>query len=93
MGVRLGQDQAVASVLSQLDKENNFRSRKLLQVELNCTVYDKELLAIVESFKLWRQYLLYSPHKVVVKSDHNNLKILLSFGNQGHPVGRGVSSI
>jgi len=72
-------DQALGSVLSQCDKEGNFRaveffSRKLLPAELNYTVYDKELLAIVESFKLWRQYLLYSPHKIVVKSDHNNLK-------------------
>jgi hypothetical protein len=72
-------DQALGAVLSQRDTDENLRplefySRKFLPAELNYTVYDKELLAIVETFKNWRHFLLYSPLKVVVKSDHNNLK-------------------
>lgn len=72
-------DYALGSVLSQRDEEENLRpvefySRKFLPAEQNYTVYDKELLAIVESFKVWRHFLLYSPHRVEVKSDHNNLK-------------------
>ena len=46
-------DQALGAVLSQRDSEENFRpvefySRKFVPAELNYTVYDKELLAIVE---------------------------------------------
>jgi hypothetical protein len=51
-----------------------FFSRKFLPAEINYTVFDKELLAIVESFRNWRHFLLYSAHKVQVLSDHNNLR-------------------
>jgi hypothetical protein len=46
--------------------------------ELNYSVYDKELLPIVESAKLWCQYFLSSSHSVFFKSDHNNLTYCLS---------------
>ena len=72
-------DFALGSVLTQLDMEGcsrpvEFYSRKFLPSEVNYSVYDKELLAIVESFEHWRHYLVHSRHTVLVKSDHNNLK-------------------
>ena len=41
--------------------------------ELNYDVHDKELLAIVESFKTWRVYLEGAKHPVQVFTDHKNL--------------------
>ena len=37
-------------------------------------MHNGELLAIVETFKTWRHYLKGSRHKVLVLTDHNNLR-------------------
>ncbi|GMF82085.1 unnamed protein product [Aspergillus oryzae] len=50
-----------------------FKSRKLVQAELNYDIHDKELLAIVSAFKKWRVYLEGAQHQIIVKSDHKNL--------------------
>lgn len=50
-----------------------FHSRKMIPAELNYPVYDKELLAIVNSFKIWRAFLYGAKHQILVKSDHKNL--------------------
>ena len=50
-----------------------FHSRKLVQVELNYDIHNKELLAIVIAFKTWRTYLEGAQHTVLVKTDHKNL--------------------
>jgi hypothetical protein len=50
-----------------------FYSRKLIQVELNYDIHDKELLAIVVAFKVWRVYLEGAKHTIIVKTDHKNL--------------------
>ncbi|KAJ5919015.1 Retrotransposon polyprotein [Penicillium verhagenii] len=50
-----------------------FWSRKMIPAELNYDVHDKELLAIVSAFKVWRPYLEGAKHQVLVKSDHMNL--------------------
>lgn len=76
-------DHALGSVLQQRADGEDFRpvefySRKFAPAEFNYSVYDKELLAIVESFRVWRHFLLYSPQKVIVKSDHNNLRYFSS---------------
>ena len=42
--------------------------------ELNYKIYDKELLAIYEAFKQWRNYLEGVPHVILVLSDHKNLE-------------------
>ena len=42
--------------------------------ELNYEIYDKELLAIYEAFKHWRNYLEGVPHVILVLSDHKNLE-------------------
>jgi hypothetical protein len=42
-------------------------------VELNYDIYNKELLAIVVAFKVWRVYLEGVKHTIIVKMDHKNL--------------------
>jgi len=42
--------------------------------ELNYEIYDKELLAIFEAFRQWRNYLEGSAHVVLVLSNHKNLE-------------------
>ena len=46
----------------------------MVAAERNYEIYDKELLAIVASFKQWRHFLQGGQHPVTVLSDHNNLK-------------------
>jgi len=45
--------------------------------ELNYNVYDKELLAIFEAFKIWRHYLEGSASPIEVVIDHKNLEYFL----------------
>ena len=72
-------DKAIGAILCQPDDEGHwhpiaFLSRKLIPAECNYEVHDKELLAIVESFKHWRHYLEGAVHEVLVLTDHHNLK-------------------
>lgn len=76
-------DFALAAILSQYDdlkvlRPVAFHSRQLLQPERNYDVYDKELLAIVEAFKIWRHFLQGSQHQVTVLSDHKNLEYFMT---------------
>jgi hypothetical protein len=71
-------DYALGSQLGQRDDQGRlhpvaFWSKKLNGAELNYPIYDKEFLAIVESFKEFRHYLLGSKHKVKVFTDHKNI--------------------
>jgi hypothetical protein len=50
-----------------------FYSHKLIQAELNYNIHDKELLAIVVAFKVWRVYLEGAKHTIIMKTDHKNL--------------------
>jgi hypothetical protein len=55
-------DKAIRACLSQADEKGKLRtvaylSRKFTPAEGNYKVYDKELLAIIESFRHWRVYL------------------------------------
>ena len=50
-----------------------FWSRKMIPAELNYDVHDKELLAIVSAFQVWRAYLEGAKHTVTVRTDHHNL--------------------
>ena len=72
-------DFAVGAVLSQADSAGDLHpvayfSRKLTKAELNYSVHDKELLAIVTAFEQWRQYLLGTNHEITVLTDHRNLQ-------------------
>ncbi|KAK4685054.1 putative transposase, partial [Tremellales sp. Uapishka_1] len=71
-------DFAIAGILSHSDENNQLRpvayySRKLQPAELNYEIYDKEMLAIVEAFKIWRPYL-EGAQGVSVFTDHKNLE-------------------
>ena len=44
-------------------------------------IYDKELLAIVDAFKHWRQYLEFSPEPTTVITDHKNLECFTTTRN------------
>ena len=72
---------AIGGVLSQLTSDNSSRwhlvaffSHKIIPAETRYETHDCELLAIIEAFKTWRYYLKGSRHKVLVLTDHNNLR-------------------
>ena len=74
-------DFSLGSILSrQGDKKElhpvAFHSRKFDVAEINYEIHDKELLAIVDSFVQWQDFLEGSPHQVIVFSDHKNLPYL-----------------
>ena len=62
-----GQDWKFASVAA-------FWSGKFTSTQQNYPVHEQELLAIVECFRLWRQYLEGAKHTIQVFTDHNNLQ-------------------
>lgn len=71
-------DFALGAVLSQKDDNGKlrpiaFHSRKLTPAEMNYEIHDKELLAIVDAFDRWRQYLEGAKHQIEIYSDHQNL--------------------
>ena len=72
-------DFAIGAVLSQRNEENRlhpvaFHSRKFQPAEINYEIHDKELLAVVDAFKHWRQYCEGATHQVQVYLDHQNLE-------------------
>ena len=71
-------DHTIGAVLSQNDHHQLIRpvafySRKLSDAELNYSVYDKELLAIIESLTYWRHYLISPVEPTQIRTDHKNL--------------------
>jgi hypothetical protein len=72
-------DYAVGGVLLQESPEDGYlhpicyMSKALSGSELNWTVFDKEMYALIVVFKLWRQFLQSPHHPVRVLSDHLNL--------------------
>ena len=76
-------DFAMAGVCTQLHDDGQwhpiaFWSHKLQGAEANYSTHDKELLAIVESFKHWRHYLEGSKYPIIVSSDHANLHYFMT---------------
>jgi hypothetical protein len=70
-------DFALGAVLSQKGDDRRlypvaFHSRKFTLVEINYEIHNKELLAIVDCFKVWRRYLEGAMHTIQVYSDHQN---------------------
>src|SRR5882672_3944040 len=71
---------AIAAIISQISPDDGdihpivFYSCSMQPAELNYEIYDKELLAIFEAFRKWRNYLEGSEHVVLVLSDHKNLE-------------------
>ncbi|KAH9267207.1 hypothetical protein BASA83_010123 [Batrachochytrium salamandrivorans] len=72
-------DYAISGVLSQYDDTDVLRpiafyARQMNSAERNYEIYDKELLAVVDSFKHWRHFLQGGHHPVTVLCDHKNLE-------------------
>lgn len=72
-------DYAIAAILSITTPDGElrpvaFHSRTMTASELNYDTHDKELLAIFEAFKTWRQYLEGPKTPVDVVTDHKNLE-------------------
>ena len=72
---------AIGRFLSQLTLDNSgqwhlvaFYPRKMIPAETWCKTHDGELLAIVKAFKTWRHYLKGCKHKVLMLTNHNNLR-------------------
>ena len=71
-------DRVIATAITQVCNDGKTRSvayysRKIIGLELNYNVYNKELLAIVEAFRYQRVYLEGLKHTVKVYSDYKNL--------------------
>jgi len=72
-------DFTIGAVLSQRDEEGRlhpvaFHSRKFQPVDINYEIHNKELLAIVDTFKHWHRYCEGAMNQVQVFSDHQNLE-------------------
>jgi len=78
-------DFGISAILSQYDDHGvlhpvAFHSRQLTSAEINYDTHDKELLAIVDSFLVWRHYLVAADpdSPTLVLSDHHNLERFMS---------------
>ena len=74
---------AIASVLHQPDTDGYLHpvayfSHKLSPAKINYEVYDKELLAIVESFRDMCTWLIGMDTPISVVSDHKNLEYFMT---------------
>ncbi len=81
-GVRMdASDYAIGGVLYQFGDDGEehpvaFAGRKLNRAEINYSVREKELLAIIYALRTWRIYLLDQPF--TVETDHQTLQELLT---------------
>jgi hypothetical protein len=69
---------AIGAVLMQKGEKDilhpvAFFSKTMNDAQRNYNVYNRELLALVETFRHWRHYLHSAAHKVKVHTDHANL--------------------
>ena len=72
-------DYTLAAILSIVNEDNEvhpvaFHSHTFIVAELNYNIYDKELLAIFEVFKIWQHYLEGLAYPINVVMDHKNLE-------------------
>jgi hypothetical protein len=70
---------AIGGILYQLDDDGirydvGYYSKSLVAAERNYDVWDREYLALIRSLIHWRQFLVGSPHKVRIYTDHANLQ-------------------
>ena len=71
----------IGGVLCQLTSDDlgrwhpvAFFTQKMILAEIRYETHNGELLGIVKAFKTWRHYLKGSWHKVLMLTDHNNLR-------------------
>ena len=68
---------AIGGVLSQQQKDSSWKPiaylfKAMNEMERNYKIYDRELLAIMEGLKYWRQYLIEN-NQFEIWTDHKNL--------------------
>jgi hypothetical protein len=71
-------DYSISTCLNQKSNQGKqytvaYYSRKITPAELNYNIYNKELLAIVETASYWRYYLEGARYTVSVFTDYKNL--------------------
>jgi hypothetical protein len=76
-------DFALRSILSQKDSAKMLHSiafylQKFMSAEINYKIYDKELLAVIDSFKVWRYYLEIVLYTTMVFKVHQNLEYFIT---------------
>jgi hypothetical protein len=76
-------DFALSAVISQRQDDGllrpiAFHSRKFTSAEINSETHDKELLGIVDSFKILHRYLEGELQTVIVFTDHHNLDYFMT---------------
>ena len=72
---------AIGGILSQKQDDGTVRpvaywSSKLTSAPRNYGATERELMAIVEACRHWREYLFGSPHPILLRSDHKPLTYL-----------------
>jgi hypothetical protein len=70
---------SLGAVISQTGSDDKlhpiaYYSHKLLPPEINYEINDKELLAVLDCFKIWRKYLEGTLLPVLVYTDYQNLE-------------------
>ena len=58
-----------------------YYSQKMIPAKTRYETQDGELLAIIEAFKTWQHYLEGCKHKVLVLTNHNNLRRFMETKN------------
>ena len=67
--------EGIGAVLMQNHHPNAFERQKLKDYEHHYSIYDKEMLAILQALTKLKQYLVGSRFKI--KTSHNSLKYVL----------------
>lgn len=76
-------DFVMGGVMSQYDKSGilhlvAYFSKKHSPTECNYEIYDKELMAIIRCFEVWRPELEGSAFPIYILSDHKNLEYFMT---------------
>jgi hypothetical protein len=71
-------DFVVGVIFSQIGKVNFFHLIRFyfcnfFPTEINCNIYDKEILAIMDAFEEWYHLFEGVQHEIIVYSSHKNL--------------------
>ena len=65
----------IGAVITQNNKPIAFMSKTLGQSKISWSIYAKEMLAILQSIRMWRPYLIRK--RFFIQTDQKSLKYLL----------------
>ncbi|CEH12607.1 FOG: Transposon-encoded proteins with TYA, reverse transcriptase, integrase domains in various combinations [Ceraceosorus bombacis] len=78
IAAKLAQPKASPDTSARLWHPVAFRLRKLNPAERNYKIHNKELLAIVDALRDWKQYCQNAAHKIAIHMDHRGLEYFQS---------------